>query len=480
MEKIIGDRRWGHLLLIASLSAICVATIFPFKFVIPEGFSGSFIVNEFRVGSSIKDYWQNVLLFIPFGVAVASTGDRQQRNTLTILIIGFLASTILSTTVELTQFFLPPRVSNVTDIICNSFGGTLGAILYGWRSNIVEFIIGILTANPNKLSLKSLFVAIASYCSLVILGIWILLISVNLSNWDDDFYLALGNEVTGDRPWNGYIENLYISDRDLARSEVALAFARTDAFFAQLPSTIVSLDFTKRQNYARGNNQYLPNLLWQNASSSPQIKLGDRVNNSSETKQAVNYNNRQHSGILVNSKHWLKTEQPAVALNQKLEVTSEFSLLVTIASKELKQVGPARIISLSGGIHAQNLVIGQEGTGLSFRLRTPITGNTPNQPEFIISNVFNNYSDRQILITFAERELTFYIDRADNKYSFVFTPYISFFSYLPWNQANWIINLKNLNASKYRLNFYIIVAIPLVFLAIRTIHYLLLKKLSLK
>ena len=478
MEKIIGDRRWSYLLLIASLSAICVATIFPFKFVIPEGFSGRFIVDEFALGSTIKDYWQNVLLFIPFGIGLAGAIARQQRSSLTILIVSFLASAILSTTVELTQFFLPTRVSNLTDIICNSLGGTFGAILYGWRSSIVRFMVGILTANPHKLSLKSLLVAIASYCSLVILAIWILLISVNLSNWNDDFYLAIGNEVTGDRPWNGYINSLYISDRSLARSEVVRAFEQTDTFFAQLPSTIASLQFNKRQNYDRDTSRYIPNLSWQDTSlrSEPKINLSDRVNNLSETKKVINESDRQNLGILVNSEHWLKSDRPPVALNQKLEVSSEFTLFLTIASKELNQVGPARIVALSDGIYAQNMIIGQEGTSLSFRLRTPITGNNPTQPEFIIPDVFNDYGQRRILITFAERKLKFYIDRLDNQYSFVFTPYISFLSYFPWNKTNWIIDLKNLNTSKYTFIFYLAIVVPLVILITASIYYLLLKR----
>ena len=507
MEKIISDRRWGYLLLIASLSAICVATIFPFKFVIPEGFSGQFIVNEFNFGSSIKDYWQNILLFVPFGIGLAVIVDRPQQSTLTrlILIISFLASAILSTTIELTQFFLPSRVSNLTDIICNSLGGTLGGIFYGWRSSIVRFIVGILTANPSKLSLKSLFIAIASYCTIVILAIWVLLISVNLSNWDNDFYLAIGNEVTGDRPWNGYIKSLYISDRSLTKSQVAQAFKQPDPFFEQLPTTIASL-FTKKRNYRKEDSNYLPDLLWQNTSSSrseriskgvpkgihfdisfrkprlfkagycsPQNNLTSRTNSLSSNLEAIQHGDRQFSGILLNSKQWLKSEEPAFDLSQKLKATNEFSLFLTVASKDLNQIGPARILALSDGIYGQNLIIGQEGTSLSFRLRTPITGSNANQPEFIVPNVFNNYGTRQILITFAKRKISFYIDNIDERYSFIFTPYISFHSYFPWDKTNWVINLENINSSEYSLIFYLIVTIPLVILLIITSCFLLLK-----
>lgn len=46
----------------------------------------------------------------------------------------------------------------------------------------------------------------------------------SLANWNDDFRLALGNEVTGDRPWQGAIHRLAIFDRALSESEVSQYF----------------------------------------------------------------------------------------------------------------------------------------------------------------------------------------------------------------------------------------------------------------
>ena len=197
---MIGYRRWGLLLLLASLSCICAATISPFNFVLPEGFSWQFIIEEFNFVSSVKDYLQNILLFIPLGISLGIILIPTQQKIGMILCIIFFTSALLSTSVELTQFLLPSRVSNLTDIIYNSLGGILGGVLYYWRTHIIHFFSGVLTANLHKLSLKSLLVAIVSYCTLIVFGIWVLSISVNLTNWDEDYYLAIGNEVTGDRP----------------------------------------------------------------------------------------------------------------------------------------------------------------------------------------------------------------------------------------------------------------------------------------
>lgn len=449
------NRQWSYLLLIASLSAIIVATIYPFKFVVPEGFSLEFIIEKFKFGSAVKDYLQNILLFIPLGISLAAIYERKQRNTLLILIIC-LISAMVSTAVEITQFCLPVRISNLTDIIYNSLGGTLGGVLYCWRSKINKFALGIIKADPEQLSLKSLLIAIAGYCSLVILGVWVLLISVNLSNWDEEFYLAIGNEVTGDRPWNGHIYNLYISDRSLDKSQIKQAFEQTDNVFTD-PSLVTVLDFSQVQYYS-DFSQHIPNLLWQ----SPSFQRSDRDSKS--------------SGILLNSEQWLKTAEPARYLTKRLKNSGEFSLFITISTNELNQTGPARIISLSQGVYNHNLIIGQEKTDLSFRLRTPITGSSATQPEFIIPEVFNSNIAHQLIITFSANRLNFYLDDIDSYYSFEFTPSICFVAYFPWQKQNWIIDLSDFKINKYQRYFYTLIIVPLAILIFALLYYLTVNK----
>jgi glycopeptide antibiotics resistance protein len=437
-----------------------VATIYPFQFVVPEGFSLEFIIRKFKFGSAVKDYLQNILLFIPFGISLAAIYERKQRSTLVILIIC-LISAVVSTAVEVTQFCLPVRISNLTDIIYNSLGGTLGGVFYCCRSNINKFALGIVKAEPEQLSLKSLIIAIAGYCSLVILSVGVLLINVNLSNWDEDFYLAIGNEVTGDRPWNGYIYNLYISDRSLETSQIKQAFEQTDSVFPD-SSLVTALNFSQVKNYYPDLSQQIPNLLWQSSS----FLRSDRGSKS--------------SGILLNSEQWLKTAEPARYLTKRLKNTGEFSLFITISTNEFNQTGPARIISLSKGVYNHNLIIGQEKTDLSFRLRTPITGSSATQPEFIIPKVFNSNTVHQVIITFADNRLNFYLDKSDRVYSFEFTPSICFVAYFPWQKQNWIINLSDFNINKYQRYFYRIVIVPLAILIFALVYYLAVKQSAAK
>lgn len=450
-----GNRKWGYLLLIASVSAIIVATIYPFTFYVPEEFSLGSVVEKFHFGSAVKDYLQNILLFIPLGIALATVVQSRSRGILSICFICLSTSAILSATVEITQLFLPIRTPNLTDIIYNTLGGIFGGLLYYWRDSILDLMVGIATADPRRLRLSSLLIAIAGYCLLVIVGIWVLSINVNLSNWNDEFYLALGNEVTGNRPWNGYIYNLSIGDRRGSEAAIAKALEREE-----LSETFVNFDFTQTQRRSdyEDNSQHLLDLTWQN--SSP-LSSGDR---------------NLDSGVLVNSTRWLKTSQPASFISKRLKQTDEFTLFFKVATNQFKQKGPARILSFSKGIYAHNLLVAQRNASLNFRLRTPITGNNATQPEFIIPQVFTDKKPHSVAIAFAANQLDFYIDNIDNKYSFAFTPVTCFTIYFPWHTRSWYINFNKFDLVRYQRNFYTIISFPLVILVSILIYFITVNK----
>lgn len=398
-------------------------------------------------------------MFIPLGISLALI-IKSQRSYLRILIASLMVGMITSTTVEVTQLFLTLRVSNFSDIVCNSLGSCLGATLYYWHQEIIKFALGLLTLNRSKLSLKSIVTAIAIYCSLVFFATWLLLVSVNLSNWDDNYYLALGNEVTGDRPWNGYIDRLYICDRSLDQSEIAAAFKQNDSFLVQSPNLLFSLASVGEQNY---------DLFWQRSLSLSQFN--QKNTDYQEVKDSYKLDKNQ--AIYLNQSQWLKTKSPAIVLNQRLKNSSELSLFIKIKSKNISQTGPARILSLSNGIYAQNLLVGQDQKNLNFRIRTPITGDAPTQPEFVIPDVFDSDNYLQVIITFASNKLNFYVDNLYHKYSYEFTPANSFISYLPWNLVNWTVNLTTYDVVKYQLVFYLIIIIPFIILILVLIYYLL-------
>ena len=86
--------------------------------------------NEYYPGRS---YWKNVAInvggFIPLGFffcAYLSAVRMTPRPALVTVIIGF----VVSLTIEVLQSFLPTRDSGLTDVITNTVGTTLGAMLF--------------------------------------------------------------------------------------------------------------------------------------------------------------------------------------------------------------------------------------------------------------------------------------------------------------------------------------------------------------
>jgi glycopeptide antibiotics resistance protein len=456
-------RHWSYFILIASFVWIVVATLSPFKFSPPENLSPQSILNNFHHTSDVKDYSRNIILFIPFGLSLAAILSQSNYQRLAILMISLATSLGLSFSVELIQSFSAIRISNLTDIVTNTFGCLLGAAVYSWRKLLITFTTAVMKTNGRRLTVKSLTFAFSGLFILICTAIWVLLMNANFNNWNDNFDLSIGNESTGNRPWQGYISSLHILDNALDSESVTKVFNEKNNFFAQLPNPVVSLVATPDGQMKASFDRQVPPLLWQGTISS------DRTGNLSQQLPAqflpaINSGIPQEQRIFIDQNHWLKNKEPIVYINSRLRKKSEFTLSTIVATSQLKQNGLARIISISKNPFYRNLTLGQNGQNLSLRLRTPITGENGTEPEFIIPDVFKDKNSHQILITFAHQVLSFYIDRSENKYTFRFEPEVTFPSYYPGPIKNWQINLKDFSKLKYQIAFYAISLIPLGFL----------------
>lgn len=78
----------------------------------------------------------NVLLFMPWGFFMFIVLDHGDRPAAQSYLITFLVAVGLSLGVELWQYFLPTRVTDINDVIWNAFGALLGAILGHLRKRV--------------------------------------------------------------------------------------------------------------------------------------------------------------------------------------------------------------------------------------------------------------------------------------------------------------------------------------------------------
>jgi VanZ family protein len=320
---------------------------------------------------------------------------RLSKITKLIIVLGICIS--LSAIVEILQLFLADRNANWIDIICNSLGGLIGYLCgYLFRQKLANFF-KLFLSRDYQFSKKTLLAIFFGYMLLSFAIIFALPSATSLITWDSSFPLLLGNEKTGDRQWNGYIEDVYITDRALSTSEVetALENNRLSANFKN--SLLVAYPFT-----GAGKEKYQ-----------------EQMRNLSELSwRGTPQNVQRGQGVFVGSGHWLETATPATRLTERLRRSSQFSIITTIATGNLNQKGPARIISQSDGPFYRNFTLGQDGSDLILRLRNLGTDSNGTKPHFTLPNFFTDTKPHRLVITYARATLSFYVDDLTRVYAF--------------------------------------------------------------
>jgi len=112
-----GRTGWSTGVLIGALLAIAIATLAPGD---PEGTTGGFAC-VFCGDRALADFLINVILYMPLGVGLAMSGVRLSRIV--------LAGVLLSSSIEAVQVILPGRDASVGDVIANTLGTGLGALI---------------------------------------------------------------------------------------------------------------------------------------------------------------------------------------------------------------------------------------------------------------------------------------------------------------------------------------------------------------
>jgi len=111
-------RRIGIFLSILSVAGICFFTLRPGSVDVTQSWSWYLTAGD----AALAELIQNLILFIPLGVALAVAFPRRP-----VAVVGF--GTLLSFGVEFAQRYIPGRDPSVGDIVCNSISTALGVLL---------------------------------------------------------------------------------------------------------------------------------------------------------------------------------------------------------------------------------------------------------------------------------------------------------------------------------------------------------------
>ena len=436
-RKLIGQ--WANPLLILGLLLVLIPTLFPYDFFFKEIVSQlnyEYLLSRTARPSDTSDLIANILLFIPFGFGVTCLIQKiKLRANPVLFVVAY--SFGLSFIVEFLQIFLPTRNPSYIDLLMNSLGGFVGFCCFRLLGLLaLHYVTNLVEKTQRFLSIRTLTIAFIGYFSLVSLlsiklqgavELW------NLSNWDLTYPLLLGNEFTGDRPWQGQIYALCIADRAASKVEVARIFDEHDTIKS-------NSEKIKKRSCGMNRGSLVASYLLNEESNQEQP-------NSVENEEAV-------SPYI-----WLQSKASAV-VNKKLRQSSQLTLNTTLAAADTNQSGPARIISISQDPFHRNLTLGQWDSHLSLRLRTPLTGQNGTRPELVIPNVFADTKPHYLVVTYNGRLLSVYIDNFQQKYSIELTSEAALF----WSLSpafSSMIHLNSLNTQFYKFLYYGVVFVPL-------------------
>ncbi|MGE0705470.1 MAG: ABC transporter permease [Vicinamibacterales bacterium] len=356
--------------LIACTLLIFAVTLFPYDFA--SSSSGlPAAVDSFRLGPLHTDWSDlliNLLLFMPFG-ALAQQLRPFGSLTRTVLIGGVLGCGV-SLAAEVLQSFVPSRNPSVVDVLVNSAGAMGGALAFhAWGSRAVDGLARL--RSQHAWFYAALMVAFAGTG----LGVSAALqVRTQLSNWDPNYPLLVGNERTGDRPWRGRMFSFELTD---AATPFESIRAVADGNALSIPGErLARFQFGGTPPFQDAAGQG-PDLTWMGASGDDSTR-----------------------GVRIVRGSWLQSEGPAAHVADRLRETSAFTLRVLCATDDPDQSGPARIVSNSLDTKNRNFTLGQEGTNLVFRFRSPHTGVNGLRPEVVIKDVFAGIEPKEIVITY--------------------------------------------------------------------------------
>jgi VanZ family protein len=264
---------------------------------------------------ALWDFLANVLLYVPLGWVL------RRRPLYVALLSGF----VLSTSVEFLQGWFFERHVSAFDMLANTCGCLLGALLA--RHPRARRLIGFSVLPISR----SVIVAAALITIMLIILTAFPVKQSDLSIWDSEFVMLLGNEQTGDRPWRGEVSALALVPSALSRSD-----ARNLGTLSS-PQAIASL--VERDGHVLTRHITLD--------GSEGVKIPQEMSR---------------------------------GFAEEAMSRGAFSIVAMIATADLQQEGPARVVSFSRDPFVRNFDLGQDQSRMVFRIRTPSIGENGNIP----------------------------------------------------------------------------------------------------
>lgn len=190
----------------------------------------------------------------------------------------------------------------------------------------------------------------------------------DFGNWDDGLLLAVGNELSGDRLWQGTLHLVAIFDRALSADDVRRNYAAGGVLDDELSSLVVA------SSWERTDKQGLLALYRFDERKGDTVRdhsqVGEALDLKIENTDAVRWGS---SGLTVDGSTLISTSKPAKRLSDAIKKSKALTLEAWVTPASKTQDGPARILTLSSGSSSRNFTLGQDVDRYDVRLRAEIT-----------------------------------------------------------------------------------------------------------
>ncbi len=385
-------RRLGVFVLVVSLLIVLFAGMFPFDFRFPDSgilqplqWHFDWAWNPYDPG--YVDRTENILFFAPLGLGLASVIRPRRYRVAARLGAALVLGAALSVLVEVGQAYVSFRDPSLADIWSNAMGSLLGAGLFvaAGDKSLRYTARGLLRLRP--LAKPAVVGAALIAYSLFHLSVPLLLRSPgDLSVWDPGMPLMVGNELTGDRGWNGSACQVVLADR-AATPEEAMELARgADPGQVLAQALLAHYELAGKAPYPDQSGRLKP-LNWAHEAPQTQLDLG----------------------VAISPANWLKSPSALASAIYRIGQTGQFTLATTVSTFDQNQRGPARVVSISSSPRAWDLQLGQEFADLSVRVRTAVRS----MPDLYLRDVFADTSLHHLIVTHRDAQVVIYVDGSE-------------------------------------------------------------------
>jgi glycopeptide antibiotics resistance protein len=380
---------WGPFVFYIALLLIALLTLFPYQVLPEEATSnrqGPFWMWLFEKVPSGKDFVANILLFVPFGFALAWRLERL-LGWFAALWVTVFASFLFTFSIELTQVFMPSRTSSWYDVAANTMGGTIGWLMFRVLGGYIERILSTLLTGFYGVFrarfLGGFFVAYALVAVVVTIPLNRMTI---LRNWDDALPLFVGNTSPNPFGWRGSVFEIAFADRYMGTVEAERVF---HVGFAKVAAGNLIASYTEGAASlvpeAAGKS---PTLFW-----TPNIPV--------ETGQGANF---------APGGPWLESNGPASSVERAIRAANQFAIYVALDTPQGLQMGWHPIVVLGRGLGKSDLVLGHYYSSLSLRMRTPLNPSADQKAQYFVGGFFFQPGMHRVLFTYDGARMNFYAD----------------------------------------------------------------------